>query len=101
MKVPTLDRRISSRINQSQIIRIRPADPQFVEEIRTTLDVSWDGLYFATSLGHYSPGMVVYITRNFRTSDPAEREKEGAVLRVDKLKRDRWGIAVHLPRSAK
>src|SRR5579871_6148602 len=101
MKVPTQDRRISSRINQSEIIRIRPAESQFVEEIRTTLNVSWDGLYFATSIGHYSPGMVVYITRNFRPSNPAGREEEGTVLRVDQLRRDRWGIAVHLPRSAK
>jgi len=101
MKVPTEDRRISSRINQSQIIRIRPADPQFVEEIRTTLNVSWNELYFATSMGHYCPGMVIYISRNFRTSGLAGREEKGTVLRVDKLRRDRWGIAVHVPRPAK
>jgi len=59
MKLPTNDRSISWRINQLQIIRIRPADPQFVEEIRTTLNVSWNGLYFATSIEHYSPGVVV------------------------------------------
>jgi hypothetical protein len=92
------DRRRSSRIEQSQTIRIRPADPQYVEEIRTTLNVSWDGIYFATSVGHYFPGMVVYITRNHRTDDAIEREEEGGVLRVDKIRKARWGVAVRLNR---
>jgi hypothetical protein len=101
MKGPSEDRRISSRINQSETIRIRPADSQHAEEIRTTLNVSWDGLYFATSIGHYFSGMVVYVTRNFRMKDPTSREEQGSVLRVNKLKKGRWGIAVHLPRPAK
>lgn len=99
MKEPREDRRISSRINQSQTIRIRPAQPDVPEEIRTTLNVSWDGLYFATSLGHYFPGMVVYVTRDFQWNDPMNREEQGTVVRVDILKRGRWGIAIHVPRD--
>jgi hypothetical protein len=75
MKEPREDRRISSRINQSQTIRIRPAEPNYSEEIRTTLNVSWDGFYFATSIGHYFSGMIVYVTRNFRSNDPRNREE--------------------------
>ena len=93
------DHRISSLINQSQTIRIRPVESQFAEEIRPTLNVTWDGLYFATSIGHYFSGMNVYVARNFRSSDPANREKQGTVVRVDKMKEGRWGVAVHLDRD--
>lgn len=95
MKEPREDRRISSLINQSQTIRIRPVESQYAEEIRPTLNVTWDGLYFATSIGHYFSGMNVYVARNFQSSDPANREKQGTVVRVDKLKESRWGVAVH------
>src|ERR1700722_4521822 len=101
MKEPPEDRRISSRLNQSEIVRIRPADSKYVEEIRPTLNVSWNGLYFATSIGHYMAGMVLYITRNFRTDGPTMREEKSSVVRVDKLKEGRWAVAVHLPRPAK
>jgi len=100
MKEPREDRRISSRINQSQTIRIRPAEPNYSEEIRTTLNVSWDGFYFATSIGHYFSGMIVFVTRDFRSNDPTNREEQGTVVRVDKLKEGRWGVAVHLARDA-
>ena len=96
MKVLREDRRISSLINQSQTIRIRPVESQYGEEIRPTLNVTWDGFYFATSIGHYFSGMDVYVARNFQSSDPANQEKQGTVVRVDNLKEGRWGIAVHL-----
>jgi hypothetical protein len=40
--------------------------------------------------------MNVYVARDFRPSDPANREKQGTVVRVDNLKEGRWGVAVHL-----
>ncbi|MBZ5660682.1 MAG: hypothetical protein LAO08_09765 [Acidobacteriia bacterium] len=99
MKGPPEDRRISARINQSQTVRIRPAESQYAEEIRTTLNVSWDGFYFATSLSHYVPGMMVLVTRDFPTNDPKNREEQGTIVRVDKLKEGRWGVAVFLSRD--
>jgi hypothetical protein len=99
MKEPPEDRRVSSRINQSSTIRIRPADSKFAGEVRTTLNVSWDGFYFATSMGHYTSGMIVYVTRDFLSDGLTNREEEGAVVRVDKLKEGRWGVAVHLARG--
>ena len=95
------DRRISSRTKQSETVYIRPADSKYAKEQCTTLDVSWDGLYFATSIGHYFPGMVVYITRDYRTNDPTRKEEQGRVMRVDKLREGRWGIAVRLPRPVR
>ena len=96
MKVLREDRRISSLINQSQTVRIRPVESQYAEEIRPTLNVTWDGLYFATSIGHYFSGMIVYVARDFQFSDPANREEKGTVVRVDKMKGGRWGVAVRL-----
>jgi len=99
MKEPPEDRRVSPRINESRAVRIRPAESQYAEEIRTTLNMSWDGFYFATSIGHYFSGMIVYVTRDFRSNDPTNREDQGTVVRVDKLREDRWGVAVHLARG--
>jgi hypothetical protein len=100
MKGPPEDRRISSRIDQSRTVRIRPAESQYAEEVRTTLNVSLDGFYFATSIGHYFPGMIVHVTRDFQSNDSTTREEEGTVARVDKLREGRWGVAVHLGRDA-
>src|SRR4029077_2786972 len=99
MKEQREDRRISSLINQSQTVRIRPVESQYAEEIRSTLNVTWDGLYFATSIGHYFSGMIVYVTRDFQSSVPANQEKQGTVVRVDKMKEGRWGVAVQLARD--
>src|SRR5579863_8960384 len=99
MKVPTEEHRISSRVEQSRTVRIRPAEAQYAEEIRTTLNVSWDGFYFATSIAHYYSGMIVHVTRDFESKDRSIREEEGTVVRVDKLREGRWGVAVHLPRD--
>ena len=99
MKEPRENRRISSLIHQSQTVRIRPVESQYAEEIRPTLNVTWDGLYFATSIGHYFSGMNVYVARNFQSGDPANQEKQGTVVRVDNLKEGRWGVAVHLARD--
>lgn len=101
MKGPPEDRRISTRINQSQTVRVRPAETEYAEEIRTTLNVSWEGFYFATSVGHYFPGMTVYVTRDFHSNDPSNPEERGTVARVDKLKEGRWGVAVHVARDAR
>jgi hypothetical protein len=99
MKEQREDRRISSLINQSQTVRIRPVESQYAEEIRSTLNVTWDGLYFATSIGHYFSGMIVYVTRDFQSSNPANQEKQGTVVRIDKMKEGRWGVAVQLARD--
>ncbi len=99
MKAPPEDRRISSRIEQSRTVRIRPAESKYAAEVRTTLNVSLDGFYFATSFGHYFPGMIVHITPDFQVNDPARREDQGTVVRVDKLREGRWGVAVHLGRD--
>src|ERR1700693_4715663 len=96
MKERREDRHISSLINQSQTIRIRPVESKYAEEVRPTLNVTWDGLYFATSIGHYFSGMNVYVARDFQSSAWVIHDKQGTVLRADNLKEGRWGVAVNL-----
>ena len=59
-----------------------------------TLNASLDGIYFATSMGHYALGMIIYVTRNFQLSNPSNREEQAEVARVDVLKSGRWGVAI-------
>jgi hypothetical protein len=99
MKEQREDRHISSLINQSQTIRIRPVESKYAEEVRPTLNVTRNGLYFATSIGHYFFGMNVYVARNFQSRGSASQGEKGTVVRVDNLKGGRWGIAVQLARD--
>jgi hypothetical protein len=89
------DRRTVPRTEVSQLVRIRPFDPNFPTEYCTTFNVSRAGVYFATSSAHYLLGINVYVTRDFLPGDPMNREEMGSVVRVEKLEDDRFGIAIH------
>jgi PilZ domain len=88
--------RQTPRENLSEPVRIRPCDPQYPEEVCTTLDVSRGGLYFLTSTNHYFPGMNVLVTLNFRPDDPIHREQIGDVTRIEKRKDGNWGVAIRI-----
>jgi len=77
-------------------VRIRPFDSNLLPEDCTTLNVSQDGLYFATSKGHYAQGMNVYVTSDFQPDNPMDHAVAGVVVRVEKLVDDKWGVAIHL-----
>jgi hypothetical protein len=81
MQGPPENRRISSRINQSPTVRVRRAESQYAEEVRTTLNVSWDGFYFATSIGQYFSGMIVHVTGDFRSNNLSNGEEQGTLVR--------------------
>src|SRR5947209_5315458 len=66
----------------------------YVEEVRTTLNVSRDGLYFTTSLEHYRVGMLTAVTFPYSPADPVKMEEIGEVVRVERLGDGRTGIAV-------
>jgi hypothetical protein len=88
------------RVKLSQPMRVRPYNSQLPEEICVTQNVSRKGFYFETSLGHYRPGMYVRVTRNFHAGDPVSREDEGDVVRVEKLKTGKWGVAIRIQPGA-
>jgi hypothetical protein len=95
------ERRHARRIEQKQVVRIRPFDPQFPPEYCTTFNLSQDGLYFATSAGHYVPGMNLYVTSDFQPGSPMNRSVSGTVVRVEELGNGQMGVAIHIfsPRS--
>ena len=96
MRIEINERRQAQRENLSEPVLICPCDPEYPEEVCTTLNVSRNGLYFATSTEHYFPGMNVIVTLNFRSDDPMQREYIGDVVRLDRLEDGRWGVAVRI-----
>jgi hypothetical protein len=84
------------RAKLSQPLRIRPYSSNLPQEICVTQNVSRRGFYFESSLGHYFAGMYVYVTRNFRADDPMSCEEAGDVVRVERLKSGKWGVAVRI-----
>lgn len=100
MSIETQERRRYPRINLSQVVRIRPFDPSLPPEYCTTFNASQDGLYFASQANHYMLGMSVYVTTDFQPDSPLNTTFVGAVVRIDKLEADGWGIAIHVPSAS-
>jgi len=69
-------------------------DSQYAKEVCTTENVSKNGLYFKTSLGHYYAGMNVCVARNFQPTDPIYCEEAAKVVRVERINDGRWGVAI-------
>jgi hypothetical protein len=96
MPTESMERRRQPRIKLAQVVRIRPFDPSLPPEYCTTFNVSQDGLYLATSAGHYAPGMNVYVTSDFQPGSPMSHAVAGVVVRVEKLEDEKWGVAIHI-----
>ena len=88
--------RVTPRENLSEPVLVRPCDPQYPEEICTTMNVSRTGLFFVTSTEHYYVGMNVIVTLNFGPDDPMHREQIGDVVRMERVEDDKWGIAIRI-----
>jgi hypothetical protein len=96
MPVAIKERRQAQREDLSEPVRVCPCDPEYLAEVRTTLHVSRSGLYFATPAEHYFPGMNVIVTLNFCSDDPIQREYIGDVVRLERLKDGKWGVAIRI-----
>ncbi len=91
------DQRKSRRTKISLPTRLRPEDPALPEEVRSTLNASRDGLYFATWQDSYYPGMRLLVTFPYCSSSiEIGSQNIGRVVRVERLSDGRWGVAVHL-----
>jgi hypothetical protein len=80
-------------------LRVRPSDPrdEHFEDLPVSVDASKDGIYFTTKLASYYPGMRLFVTFPFTSAhDPMNCEYVAEVRRVDKLPRERFGVAVNL-----
>ncbi len=89
------ERRNRLRLKFSRPVRVgSEAKYGRVEEVRTTVNVSRDGLFFTTSLKHYHVGMWLMLTFPYEPADPIKKEQVGKVVRLEHLEDGRVGVAV-------
>ncbi len=94
--LPQKEQRRGRRAKISKPVRVRPLDPNYKEEVQTTLNASRSGLYFTTRAGHYYLGMLVRVTFPYAGFDPCHSEYSGEVVRVEELEDGRFGVAVRI-----
>ncbi len=93
------ERRGSRRCKITQVMRIRPSDPErenFVD-VRGTASVSRSGVYFRTDLRKYELGMRLFVTVPY-TDDPTAigREYLAEVVRLERLATGNIGVGLKL-----
>jgi hypothetical protein len=95
-RVPTQhERRGSRRCKITQLMRIRPSDPEKenFDDMRGTLSVSRSGVYFQTSETTYEIGMRLFVTMPYSHEAHAmNREHLAEVVRVDALPNGMTGV---------
>ncbi|HXC48248.1 MAG TPA: PilZ domain-containing protein [Candidatus Sulfotelmatobacter sp.] len=89
------ERRGSRRCKFTQLMRIRPSDPEreAFEDIRGTLSVSRSGIFFQSSLTTYEVGMRLFVTMPY-SKEPASMSREylAEVVRRDPLPNGLFGV---------
>jgi hypothetical protein len=89
------ERRGSRRCKITQLMRIRPSDPnlEHFEDLRGTASVSRSGVYFQSSEVGYEVGMRLFVTMPY-SKDPASMNREylAEVVRRDILPTGMYGI---------
>jgi hypothetical protein len=89
------ERRGSRRCKITQLMRIRPSDPERdpFDDIRGTLSVSRSGVYFQSSVATYAVGMRLFVTMPY-SKEPASMSHEylAEVVRRDPLPNGLFGV---------
>lgn len=94
-KSPGTERRSMRRCKITQLMHIRPSDPQKVqfEDLRATLSVSPTGVYFQTTESAYEVGMRLFVAMPYsKGSSTRPREYLGEVVRKHTLSNGMLGI---------
>ena len=98
-KTASKERRSTRRCKISQLMRIRPSDPEkeHFEDLRGTLSVSRSGVYFQSSETGYEIGMRLFVTLPY-SQDPMalNREYLAEVVRRDPLPTGMFGIGLKI-----
>jgi hypothetical protein len=93
------ERRGSRRCKITQLMRIRPSDPEkdHFDDIRGTLSVSRSGVYFQTSEPAYEVGMRLFVTLPY-SQDPMSLNREflAEVVRRDPLPTAMFGVGLKI-----
>ena len=89
------ERRSSRRCKITQLMRIRPSDPERdpFDDIRGSLSVSRTGVYFQSSIPTYQVGMRLFVTMPY-SKEPASMTHEylAEVVRRDPLPNGLFGV---------
>jgi hypothetical protein len=89
------ERRGSRRCKITQLMRVRPSDPEkdHFEDLRGSVSVSRGGVYFHTSELSYEVGMRLFVTMPY-SNDPTalNREYLAEVVRRDTMPTGMFGI---------
>jgi hypothetical protein len=89
------ERRSGRRCKITQLMRIRPSDPERdpFEDIRGSLSVSRTGVYFQSSVTTYAVGMRLFVTMPY-SKEPAAMTHEylAEVVRRDPLPNGLFGV---------
>jgi hypothetical protein len=89
------ERRSSRRCKITQLMRIRPSDPERdpFDDIRGSLSVSRTGVYFQSSITTYAVGMRLFVTMPY-SKEPAAMTHEylAEVVRRDPLPNGLFGV---------
>ena len=90
------DARRRKRLQLSLPLHIRPFDARFsqIEDVGQVIDFTRDGLYFTTSMPHYSVGMRLMITFPYGEKVSAHRKFLGSIVRLEDRGANGVGIAV-------
>jgi hypothetical protein len=93
--ISNTERRGSRRCKITQLMRIRPSDPNKVrfEDMRGSVSVSRSGVFFQSSESGYEVGMRLFVTMPY-SQDPASMAREylAEVVRRDVLPTGMFGI---------
>ena len=93
------ERRGSRRCKITQLMRIRPSDPnkERFEDIRSSVSVSRSGIFFQSSERGYEVGMRLFVTMPY-SQDPASiaRQYLAEVVRRDVLPTGMFGIGMKI-----
>ena len=93
------ERRSSRRCKFTQLMRIRPSDPQRLhfDDMRGTLSVSRSGVYFQTSEAGYEIGMRLFVTLPYSQAPMSlNREYLAEVVRRDPLATGMFGVGLKI-----
>lgn len=89
------ERRGSRRCKITQLMRLRPSDPEreHFEDLRDTVSVSRGGVYFHTTEPSYEIGMRLFVTMPYKQHlSTMSREYLAEVVRRDELPTGMYGI---------
>jgi hypothetical protein len=97
--VSNKERRGTRRCKITQLMRIRPSDPnkEHFEDMRGSVSVSRSGVFFQSSESGYEVGMRLFVTMPY-SQDPASMAREylAEVVRRDALPTGMFGIGIKI-----